>query len=279
MNAEWNPLVICVAPNGAYKTKRDHPALPLSAAELARTAAECRAAGAAMVHLHVRDSTGRHSLDPDIYREAIAAVRREVGAEMVIQVTSEAAQVYGPEQQMAAVRELRPESVSVAVREIVPDAAAEPAAAEFLAWAAGERIMVQFILYSSEDLARYRELQRRGIVPAGRHPLLYVLGRYSSDQRSRPIDLLPFLVAPPSDEPWSVCAFGPLEHACGIAAATFGGHVRVGFENNLQLKDGGIAPSNAALVAQVRDAAGVLGRPLASADAVRELFAPDPGAG
>jgi len=266
-------MVVTVAPNGAYKTHRDHPALPMTAAELARTAAECRDAGAAMIHLHVRDADGRHSLDPGIYREAVAAVRREVGGDLVIQVTSEAAKVYRPEEQMATVRALRPEAVSLAVREIVPDPASEPEAAGFLSWVVGERIMPQFILYSAEDLTRYRDLQARGVIPPGHHLLLFVLGRYSAGQTSEPADLLPFLAVRDPGTPWAVCAFGPREHACGLTAAALGGHVRVGFENNLHLKDGRLAASNAELVAQMRDAAGILGRPLATAAQVRELFA------
>jgi len=50
-----NPVMIAVAPNGARKTKQDHPSLPINAEELAATAANCLAAGACMIHLHVRD--------------------------------------------------------------------------------------------------------------------------------------------------------------------------------------------------------------------------------
>ena len=81
--------MIAVAPNGARKQKADHPALPLSSAELAETAMQCRDAGACMIHLHVRDARGRHSLDTDAYRQAITAVRDAVGPDMIIQITTE----------------------------------------------------------------------------------------------------------------------------------------------------------------------------------------------
>ena len=55
-------MMIAVAPNGARKQKTDHPALPISPAELAATAVQCQEAGACMVHLHVRDVQGGHSL-------------------------------------------------------------------------------------------------------------------------------------------------------------------------------------------------------------------------
>ncbi|HIP77601.1 MAG TPA: 3-keto-5-aminohexanoate cleavage protein, partial [Kiloniellaceae bacterium] len=73
--ADWAPLILTVAPNGARKTRRDHPAVPIRPAEIADTAAAALKAGAAMIHLHVRDAEEKHSLDPGAYREAIAAVR------------------------------------------------------------------------------------------------------------------------------------------------------------------------------------------------------------
>ena len=97
------PLVITVAPNGARRGKADHPALPVTPAEIAREAARCHEAGAAMIHLHVRDSEQRHSLDVGAYREAVAAVREAVGDRLVIQVTSEAVGIFSPEEQMAMI--------------------------------------------------------------------------------------------------------------------------------------------------------------------------------
>jgi uncharacterized protein (DUF849 family) len=69
-----------------------------------------------------------------------------------------------------------------------------------------------------------------------------------------------------------MCAFGAGEHACAAAAAALGGHVRVGFENNLLLKSGEVAKDNAELVRQVVDVAAALGRPLATAQQAREWF-------
>ena len=74
------------------------------------------------------------------------------------------------------------------------------------------------------------------------------------------------------DRPWAVCAFGATEHACVTAAAALGGHVRVGFENNLKLKNNHTAPDNTALVQQAADAAACLARPLATAQDIRQMF-------
>ena len=75
----WDPLILTVAPNGASKTKADHPALPMTSEEIAACAAACAEAGAAMIHLHVRDRQGGHTLDVGTYRAAIKAVRQAVG--------------------------------------------------------------------------------------------------------------------------------------------------------------------------------------------------------
>ena len=268
----WDPLVIAVAPNGARKTKADHTAVPITPKEIADTAADAAAAGASMIHLHVRDEKGGHSLDVETYRAAIAAVRTAVGDNLLIQVTSEAVGIYSPEQQMAMVRELRPEAVSLALREIVPTQADEGTAAKFLDWLASTDIIPQYILYSPEDLGRFDNLVARGILPAVGYSILLVLGRYAPGQRSTPQDLLPFLAERNAKHTWSVCAFGPQETACVITAAALGGHARVGFENNLRLPDGGLAKDNAALVNAARLGAEAIGRPLANAAMARKIM-------
>jgi len=260
------PLILAVAPNGARKTQADHPALPITPDEIAREAARCREAGAAMIHLHVRDTELKHSLDADAYAAATAAVRREVGDGLIIQMTTEAVGIYTPPEQMAAVRAVRPEAASMAVRELCPDEDSVPAFAEFLAWMETEKIAPQYILYAAEDVVRFTDLQKRGVIPQARPFLLYVLGRYTVGQKSVPQDLLPFMTeAEAVDADWSICAFGARECACALTAAALGGHVRVGFENNTLMADGSVAADNAALVAQVASAAGLMGRSLAGA--------------
>lgn len=272
--ARRRPVIVAVAPNGARRTHGDHPALPMTADELARDAALCAARGAAVLHLHVRDADGRHLLDADAYAQATAAVRREVGGRMVVQITTEAVGRYAPDEQMAVVRAAGPEAVSLALRELAPTPDAEPAFLGFMAWMRSERIAAQVILYDRADRDRLAGLARAGLLPEGGWTVLYVLGRYAAGQRSEPRDLFGFLDedgrSPFPD--WMACAFGPAEVRCLTLAALLGGDVRTGFENNLHLPDGGIAPDNATLVANLATALGALGTSLADADAVRERW-------
>lgn len=261
-----DPVLIMVAPNGARRTKADHPGLPITPAELGRVAAGCAEAGAGAVHLHVRDADGVHSLDADLYRAASAAVRDAAGSDLVIQVTTEAVGRYRPREQMAVIRDLQPQAFSAAIRELVPDAGHESAAAEFYSWALTQEIALQHILYSPAEVDRFADLTRRGIVPGDRHALILVLGRYTADQESDPIDLIAFLNALEGhglagSVDWMVCAFGRGEAASAAAAVSLGGHARVGFENSLWRPDGSLAADNEEKVAAVRAIAAALDRP------------------
>lgn len=225
-----------------------------------------------MVHVHVRDREGRHSLDVDAYRAAIDAISGACGDRLVIQVTTELLGRYGSSEQMAVVRELRPEAASLALRELAPRPEDEPAFIEFLAFVARERIAPQIILYSADDARRLVSMELRGDLPFERAPVIFVLGRYRRGERSRPADLVPFLPFI-EDRRWMVCAFGGAEAQCAIAAALLGGDVRVGFENNFLAPNGSIAPDNAALVRAVAGPLVSLGRKLATADNFRRSLA------
>ncbi|MCF8501707.1 MAG: 3-keto-5-aminohexanoate cleavage protein, partial [Rhodospirillum sp.] len=214
--------------------------------------------------------------DAEAYREAILAIRGEVGQEMVIQITTEAVGIYSPDEQRAVVREVRPEAVSLALKEMVPDATEEGEAAAFYEDLRKQGILMQHILYSPKEVARFWDLRARGVLPGGRAQVLFVLGRYAKDLRSDPVDLLPFLEAWGEGDGcgWSVCAFGPREAACMGVAAGLGGHARVGFENNLWRPDGTFARDNAELVATAVSTGAFMGRAAASADAARSLISP-----
>lgn len=266
-------VTIAVAPNGGRRTRQDHPAIPLTAAELARTSAECLEAGASMIHVHVRKPDGTHLLSADAYRDVIAAIQGKVGDRMVVQITTESLGVYSPAEQIAVLKAVRPEAASLALRELAPDEAAEPEFFRALEWMKRERVAPQVILYEPAEALRLAGMAQRGNLPWPDVPVLYVLGRYTASQTSLPADVLPFL-APgnPRFGNWSLCAFGRHEAKCVVAAALLGGHIRLGFENNMLLPHGGIAGNNAELVSTAACALQALGMELADADEARAWF-------
>lgn len=256
--------IIMVAPNGAKKTKQDLPQIPLSPQELAIEAKNCANAGASIYHLHVRDKNQGHTLDVGIYAEAIAAIKKQAGDNIIIQATTENVGIYSPPQQMQMVYDLKPEAISAAIREFIPTPEYEAAAKDFFHWVSAENIWPQFILYSPEEIKYFGDLKKRGIIPEKNNFVLLVLGKKQKEQTkdafAKPQDLDPYLAAVKEtglDLTWAICAFGGYENECMKYAVSKGGHARIGFENNHWLADESTAPSNAALVEQFVKTSGV----------------------
>lgn len=272
-----DPLVVIAAPNGARLDKEGHPAVPLSAEELADCAADLVDVGVSVLHLHVRDAQGRHALDAGRYREAIAAIRARVGEALVIQVTTEAVGRYSAAEQMALVQDLEPESVSLALRELCPDTGSEKDALRFFAELHERGVWAQYILYGPDEASRFEAMRRTGGFGTRRPFALFVLGRHSPSLRGDPAELRGFLAAADTSAfPWAVCCFGPDEARAMQRAAQAGGHLRIGFENNRFLPDGRLARDNAHLVAAELDflrQSGATMRPIATAEWVRSELA------
>ena len=267
------PFIIMCAPNGARRSQDDHARLPITAAELADCAGDLLDAGASMIHVHVRDDAGAHSLDANRYRNAIGAIRERVNRDLVIQVTTEACGRYSAPEQMQLVRELRPEAVSGALRELCPDESAEAEAAVFYQWMVDNEVMPQHILYSGADVERFEALRRKGVIPDPKPFVLFVLGRYAENLTGDVTELNSFIEAAGDDSIWAVCCFGATEHDAVVAAAGGGGHARVGFENNMALPGGRVAGGNDDLVRLAAQAGIDVGRSPATANDVRALFA------
>ncbi|EPJ50207.1 MAG: hypothetical protein OFPI_20640 [Osedax symbiont Rs2] len=268
-----NKAIVIVAPNGARKSNKDHAQLPVNAAQVAADALLNQAAGATMIHAHARDESGGHSLDIEHNRHLYAALKEAVGDDLVIQLTTEAVGIYEPQQQMALIKEIQPEAASFALKELISSDAQLDRARDFFHWVATQGIIAQYIVYSAEEVVRYHQLKQQGVLPANKHHLLFVLGRYTDGQQSQPSELLPFIIEHKDDTPWAVCAFGRDEHQCVSAALSLGGDVRVGFENNLYNLHGQLAYNNAVLVKQAVDSATDMGREVMSAQEFRAFFA------
>ncbi|MET4101802.1 3-keto-5-aminohexanoate cleavage enzyme [Roseovarius sp. MBR-78] len=235
---------LMVAPNGARRSKADHPALPMTLPEIVATARTCLEAGADGLHLHLRDAQGRHLLDAGAYREALAELARAVPG-MAVQVTTEAAGIYAPPRQRQVALDAGADLVSVALREMAEEADEAPG---FYAACAERDIAVQHILYDAADFDLLARLVPEGLRDAAGVQMIFVLGRYSAGQESDARDLAPFLerlAARNTPADWAACAFGRAETACLAAAHAAGGKLRVGFENSLWHEDGRLARDNA----------------------------------
>lgn len=244
---------IMVAPNGARNGKDFHDAIPVTAAELAETAAACAAAGAGAMHFHVRDGDGEHVLDAGLYRSALADMKAAAPG-MHLQITTEAYGRYTPAEMRAVVRDVIPPGVSVGVKEMMPQRAPTPEDVAFYQWLDGTGIQLQNICYSPDDIGLLRDLADAADLSLDRSWILFVVGHYTTGKDSDPQGIAPFLDrmrALELDLDWAVCAFGKTETACLAEAFRLGGKVRTGFENSIFMSDGRIARDNAEHVAEI----------------------------
>ncbi|KUP93385.1 BKACE family enzyme [Tritonibacter horizontis] len=242
---------IMVAPNGARLQKSDHPALPITEAEMVACAKACFAAGAGGLHAHLRDPNGGHLLDAAAYQRLVARLKETV-PQMAVQITTEAVGQYGPDVQMEIALISGADMVSVSIREILR--AGQPAAAAFFRTCQQAGIAVQHILYDLEDCRVLVEALDPASLAAPDLQLLFVLGRYTAGGASSPAELDPFvdwMKAHRLTPDWAVCAFGAAETDCLCRAVARGGKCRVGFENALVLSDGRIARDNAEKVSDL----------------------------
>ena len=242
-----SPLIM-VAPNGARRTKADHPELPMTTPEIVETARASVAAGAQALHLHVRDADGHHSLDPGRYREALAELSAHL-PDLPVQITTEAAGVFDVATQLKCLHDLKPKWASISVREIERDA---NLAASVYATCADQDTKVQHILYDVGDIELFHRWRETGIIDPSQDSVLLVLGRHSKNQNSDPAELAPLLTALGPVSRWMVCAFGQNEHKCLLATAQRGGDVRIGFENSVLNQSGAPYKSNADSLATFR---------------------------
>lgn len=267
------PLVIMSAPNGARRQKSDHPELPITPGDMAKCAEIILSQGASILHLHVRDQDNRHSLDVERYRASIKAIKDAVGSELIIQATSEAVGIYNPQQQMQMVKSLKPEATSLALRELVPSDNQLNQFSQFCKWMIDQHIFPQYILYNETDYLRFETYRKQGVFHQEHPFVLFVLGSYqgNSPEINQMTEKI-MTIAPKVEFPWAVCGFDNNEKNCVEHAIKSGGHVRVGFENNIMRNDTEFLKDSGEMIKFSADFAKSQNRTIASADDVRNIF-------
>lgn len=273
--AEPQPLVITACLVGAETTRAQTPYLPISAEEIAEEARLCREAGAAMIHLHVREPDGKPSQSAELFAAAIRAVRSR--SDILVQVSTGGAVGMTAEERCGPLTlrgALRPDMATLTTgtvnfgddvfmnpRPLVRDIAGRIRACgtvpEIECFDAG---MVD------EALA----LAKEGLVdlPAHFDFVLGVPGALAATPEA-----LRFLAAKlPAGCTWTVAAMSRFELPFAELAIEMGGNARVGLEDNIYLSKGVLAKGSHELVAEVAKAAARRGRPLATPAQARQIL-------
>jgi 3-keto-5-aminohexanoate cleavage enzyme len=266
-------LIISAALTGSWPTKAQNPALPVTEEEIARSALECAEAGAAIVHIHVRDENAKVCCDPARYAK-VRDLIRAAGSDVIINMSTGGGAGQTTDEQRMEPVSLQPEIASF-----------DCGSLNF-----GQRVFINSPSFLDELAAR---MEKYGVLPeiecfepghvANAIRLIdegklkppfwfqFVLGvRGGSPGTVK--QLLHLLEMMPPESHWSVCGIGRAQLPLGMAAMAMGGHVRTGLEDNIYYHKGQLAESNAQLVARLVRIAGEVGRPVATPAQARELL-------
>jgi len=247
------PTIISVAITGSLPTQAQNPAVPISVAEQIESTQQAFEAGAALVHIHVRDEHGQPSSDPERFAEAQAGIRKHC-PQMIVQFST-----GGRGRQLAersSMLYLEPDMASLAtgsvnfptsVYENPPDFI-EDLARQMLA----RRIKPEVEIFDVAMLYNAAELVKKGLLQAPAH-VQFVLGLKNALPARR--ELLEFLVRELKSvlpgATWTAAGMGRHQLTVNRWALELGGHARTGLEDNIRFDEQRLAASNAELVARV----------------------------
>ncbi len=266
-----NPLMITAALVGAELSRKEQPYLPLSPEEIAAQGLEAVEAGASILHLHVRNPEGKPTCNEKIFKETIALIRQKSNA--IIQVSTGGA-IGDSEEDRFRPLLANPDMASLSTGSINfgkevflnPLPFVEKLASEILK----QNIKPEIEVFDLSMLETGIQLIEKGLVlkPAHFQFVLGVPGALGATEKN-----LKFLVdSLPSDATWSLSAIGRHQFPMMEFAIQWGGHARVGFEDNIYLEKGVLAKSNAELVAKVVLLAQKYGREIATIEQARKIL-------
>jgi 3-keto-5-aminohexanoate cleavage enzyme len=268
-----HPVIITCAITGAETTREKQPNLPITPADQARAAADAVKAGASIIHLHVREDDGKPSQRIERFREAIEAIRAAAPG-VIIQISTGGA-VGESIENRAKPLSLKPEmaSLNLGTLNFGDDVFLNhPRDIMALAKKMDEYgVMPELEVYEAGMLENAFRLAKQGVIRDPMHFqfVLGVPGGMSGDPRNL-VHLVSLL--PSSELHWGVAGIGRFQLPLAVQALVMGGHVRVGFEDNIFYSKGVLASSNAQLVERIARIARELGREVATPAVARKLL-------
>ncbi len=283
--------VVTCALTGSFDTPKKNPAVPVSPKAIAESALEAASAGAAVVHIHVRDpETGAPSMALEHYREVVERIR-ETNADVILNLTTGAGGRFvpgepdpavagpgtpfaSPETRTRHVEELRPEICTLDIatmnfgEHLFLNTPAHLRAMARTIREAGVKPEIEVFDLGQIELARH--LIAEGHL--ARPPLFQICLGIPWGAPATADALVAMRARLPEDAVWSAFGIGPREFPMLAVAAGMGGNVRVGLEDNLYLSRGKLAPSNAGLVEKAVSLLAHLDREPATPAEARAIF-------
>ena len=266
-------LIITAAICGAEVTKEQNPAVPYTVEEIVREAKSAVDAGAAIVHLHVREDDGTPTQSKARFKECIDAIYKVCPDVILIPSTGGAVGMTAEERLQPT--ELFPEMATLDCGTCnFGDDVFEntmPMMRDFGKRMIENNIKPEYECFEMGHLDTVLTMAKKGQVPGAPMQFNFVLGVPGCTPAT--VQNLCWLVnAIPAGSTWTATGIGRHAFALAAPAIAMGGNVRVGFEDNLYLERGVLAKSNGELVAKVVRIAKELGRPIATSAEAREIL-------
>jgi uncharacterized protein (DUF849 family) len=261
-------VIITCAVTGSGDSVGKHPGVPVTPRQIAEACFEAQAAGAAMVHIHVRNpETGKASRDTALYREVVERIRTR-GTDVIINLTAgmggdyvpgrenpaiggPGTDIVGPLERLAHVEELLPDVCSLDCGtlnfglgdEVYINTSACLAAMAAQCQKLGVKPELEVFDLGQIRLARH--LIDQGLIDAP--PLFQICLGLTWSAGADTASMLAMTTALPANANWFSFGPGNMQMPMAAQAMVLGGNVRVGLEDNLYLKKGVLA-SNGQLV-------------------------------
>jgi 3-keto-5-aminohexanoate cleavage enzyme len=268
-----SPTLLTVAPTGAETAKCDAPALPVTLDELVSTAKSCEAAGAAVVHVHVRDAGAEPTLDLGLVGASIAAVRE--ATDCIVQVSTGGA-VTDPESARLAVLAANPDAASLTCGTLNFGTDVFMNRWEFIEALYLEmrdrEIVPEFELFDLGQVATMTRLLDRHGAPFGGHVHADLVMGVPGGMPGTLQALVACVAALPAGATWSATGVGRSTLPVMLGAIAAGGHVRVGMEDTLTFAPGRVVRDNAELVERAAELARLAQRPPMTPDEARAML-------
>ncbi|MGV9203453.1 MAG: 3-keto-5-aminohexanoate cleavage protein [Promethearchaeia archaeon] len=283
-----NKLVISAALSGAATRKSQNENVPYTAEEFGDEAKKCYDAGAAIVHLHIRDpEKGIPTPDLDLIREALANIKSKA-PEVIINLSTAISAVATTRERIKPVQKFKPPIASLNTNSMnfsIGD------------WNTGKVVMAAGNIFENDfkTIQKFaKKMKKAKTRPemeiydmGGMHNMLFLNKQEGLFEQPlhfqfvfgvlggipfTPLNLAHLLELKPPDATWSVCGVAKQQFQAGMCAAALGGHIRVGLEDNIRNIEGGLAKGSWEQVKWAAKVAKDAGREIAQGEEARHIF-------
>ncbi len=266
-------LIITCCICGAEVMKENNPAVPYTVDEIVREAKSAYDAGASVIHLHVREDDGTPTQSAERFKVCMDAIKKAC-PDVIIQPSTGGAAWMTADQRLQPIT-LDPEMATLDCGtcnfggdEVFTNT--ENMIKEFGTRMIERGIKPECEVFDKGMIDMAIRLNKKGFIKSPMH-FDFVMG-VNGGISGEPRDLLFMQESIPHDCTWTVAGVGRFEFPMAVMGIIMGGHVRVGFEDNVYLSKGVLAKSNGELVEKVVRLAKEFGREIASPAEARAIL-------